>query len=132
VQEARYLEGRSPEPAPLTDIEGGRTLVMLGDSVTTDHISPAGSIPATSPAGQHLLSRGVEKVDFNSYGARRGNHEVLLRGTFGNIRLQNELAEARDGWRTRHQPSGDEMPIPHAAARPRPARVPPPPTPATA
>jgi aconitate hydratase len=112
------------EPAPLTDIEGARVLVMVGDSVTTDHISPAGSIPATSPAGEYLLSRGVEKVDFNSYGSRRGNHEVLVRGTFANIRLHNELVEGKEGWWTRHLPSGDEMTIFDAAARYRTEGVP--------
>jgi aconitate hydratase len=117
VQEPPYFEGLTPEPAPLTDVEGARVLVMLGDSVTTDHISPAGSIPATSPAGRYLLSRSVEKVDFNSYGARRGNHQVLVRGTFANIRLRNDLVEGKDGWWTRHMPSGDEMTIFDASAR---------------
>jgi len=100
----------------LTDIEGARALVVLGDSVTTDHISPAGSIPQASPAGQYLIGQGVKPVDFNQYGTRRGNHEVLVRGTFANIRLRNALVE-REGWWTRHLPSGEEMTIYDAAMR---------------
>ncbi|MBO0690682.1 MAG: aconitate hydratase AcnA [Candidatus Dormibacteraeota bacterium] len=123
VQEPPYFEGMAPEPAPLTDVEGARCLVMVGDSVTTDHISPAGSIAAASPAGQYLSSRGVERVDFNSYGSRRGNHEVMLRGTFANIRLRNELA-SQEGWWTRHFPSGDETTIFDAAERYRADGVP--------
>jgi aconitate hydratase len=124
VQEPPYFEDMAAEPAPLTDVEAARVLVMVGDSVTTDHISPAGSIPATSPAGEYLQSKGVEKVEFNSYGARRGNHEVLVRGTFANIRLRNELVEGKEGWWTRHLPSGDEMTIFDAAARYRTDGVP--------
>jgi aconitate hydratase len=124
VQEPPYFEDMAPEPAPLRDVEGARVLAILGDSITTDHISPAGSIPATSPAGRYLLSRGVEKVDFNSYGARRGNHEVLVRGTFANIRLQNELVGGKEGWWTRHQPSGEEMTIFDASERYRTEGVP--------
>jgi aconitate hydratase len=90
---------------------------MVGDSVTTDHISPAGSIAAASPAGHWLIEHGVEPVDFNSYGARRGHHEVMVRGTFANIRLRNALAAGREGWWTTHQPSGDEMTIYDAAIR---------------
>ncbi|MDQ6743049.1 MAG: aconitate hydratase AcnA, partial [Candidatus Dormibacteraeota bacterium] len=107
VQEPPYFEGMKPEPEPMRDVAGGRVLVMVSDSVTTDHISPAGSIPAASPAGQYLLSKGVEKVDFNSYGARRGNHEVMMRGTFANIRLRNEVALGKEGYWTRHLPSGE-------------------------
>jgi aconitate hydratase len=124
VQEPPYFEGMQPEPEPLRDVAGGRVLVMVGDSVTTDHISPAGSIPAASPAGQYLISKGVEKVDFNSYGARRGNHEVMMRGTFGNIRLRNEMAGGKEGYWTRHLPSGDEMTIFEAAERYRGEGVP--------
>jgi aconitate hydratase len=98
--------------------------VVLGDSVTTDHISPAGSIPADSPAGRYLLSRGVQRADFNSYGARRGNHEVMVRGTFANIRLRNELARGREGYWTRHLPSDEEMTIFDAAERYRAEGVP--------
>jgi aconitate hydratase len=106
------------------DVVGARVLVMVGDSVTTDHISPAGSIPAASPAGQYLISRGVQKADFNTYGARRGNHEVMMRGTFGNIRLRNEIAGDKEGYWTRHLPSGEEMTIYDAAMRYREEGVP--------
>jgi len=116
VQEPPYFENLSPEPQPLADIEGARALIVVGDSVTTDHISPAGNIAGDSPAGRHLQERGVAKVDFNSYGARRGNHEVLVRGTFGNIRLRNELAD-REGYWTSHQPDGEAMTIFDASVR---------------
>jgi aconitate hydratase len=92
VRKPPYFEGMRPEPDPVTDIEGARVLLKLGDSVTTDHISPAGSIRADSPAGKYLAEHGVERKDFNSYGSRRGNHEVMIRGTFANIRLRNEIA----------------------------------------
>ena len=92
-----YFEGMTPEPDPLTDIEGARVLAKLGDSVTTDHISPAGAIKEDGPAGEYLKAHGVEKKDFNSYGSRRGNHEVMVRGTFANIRLRNELAPGTEG-----------------------------------
>jgi aconitate hydratase len=111
-----FLEGVSREPAPLTDIEGARVLALLGDSVTTDHISPAGTIPAWAPAGQWLQERGVTPLQFNSYGARRGHHEVMMRGTFGNIRLRNAMVE-REGPYTAHQPSTEEMFIYDAAMR---------------
>jgi aconitate hydratase len=106
----------SRQPAPLSDIEGARVLAVLGDSVTTDHISPAGTIPAWSPAGQWLQEHGVTPAEFNSYGARRGHHEVMMRGTFGNIRLNNALI-AKEGPYTTHQPSGDELFIYDAALR---------------
>jgi aconitate hydratase len=124
VQEPPYFEGMKPGPEALRDVDGARVLVMVGDSVTTDHISPAGSIPAASPAGQYLVSKGVEKVDFNSYGARRGNHEVMMRGTFANIRLRNEIARGKEGYWTHHLPSGDEMTIFDAAERYRAEGVP--------
>jgi aconitate hydratase len=117
VQEPPYFEGLSPEPAPTGDLVGGRVLVMVGDSVTTDHISPAGSIPAASPAGQYLVSKGVEKGSFNSYGSRRGNHEVMVRGTFANIRLRNEIAQGKEGYWTRHLSSGEPMTIFEASER---------------
>ncbi|HXM56925.1 MAG TPA: aconitate hydratase AcnA, partial [Candidatus Dormibacteraeota bacterium] len=117
VQEPPYFEGLGPEPAPVRDIVDARVLVVLGDSVTTDHISPAGSIAPSSPAGTYLLERGVERSEFNTYGARRGNHEVMMRGTFANIRLRNELADGKEGFWTRHQPSNDEMTIYDAAVR---------------
>ena len=111
-----FLDGISRQPAPLRDIEGARVLAVLGDSVTTDHISPAGSIPAWSPAGAWLQEHGVGPLEFNSYGARRGHHDVMMRGTFGNIRLRNGLTE-KEGPYTTHQPSGDEMFIYDAAMR---------------
>ena len=100
----------------LADVADARVLAVLGDSVTTDHISPAGSIPQASPAGQYLIGLGVKPVDFNQYGTRRGNHEVLIRGTFANIRLRNALVQ-REGWWTKHLPSGEEMTIYDAAMR---------------
>jgi aconitate hydratase len=99
-------------------------LVMVGDSVTTDHISPAGSIPVDSPAGKYLIEHGVEKTDFNSYGARRGNHEVMMRGTFANIRLRNELAGGKEGFWTAHLPDGELTTIYDAAQRYREEKVP--------
>ncbi|HEX8968694.1 MAG TPA: aconitate hydratase AcnA [Chloroflexota bacterium] len=97
VQEPPYFQDLSPEPAPLSDIEDARVLVMVGDSITTDHVSPAGSIPRDSPAGRYLVEHGVAPRDFNSFGARRGNHQVMMRGTFGNVRLRNELVPDREG-----------------------------------
>ncbi|MBI1895819.1 MAG: aconitate hydratase AcnA [Acidobacteria bacterium] len=114
-------------PGPATsvhDFEGLRVLAMLGDSVTTDHISPAGSIPVESPAGQHLISIGVKPADFNSYGARRGNHEVMVRGTLANIRLRNQLAPGTEGGWTTHFPSGERLFIYDAAVRYQQERVP--------
>ena len=116
VKEPPYFEGFSSRPSPLTDIEGARVLAAVGDSVTTDHISPAGSIPADGPAGRYLIEKGVDRFDFNSFGARRGNHEVMERGTFGNIRLRNALA-SREGYFTRHLPDGEDMTIFDAAQR---------------
>ena len=116
VKEPPYFEGFQPQPKPLTDIDGARVLAVLGDSVTTDHISPAGSIPLDSPAGRYLVEHGVDRFDFNSFGARRGNHEVMMRGTFGNIRLKNALA-AREGFWTRHLPDKEEMTIFDASQR---------------
>ncbi len=101
-----------------------RVLALLGDSVTTDHISPAGSIPADSPAGKYLIAHGVQPKDFNSYGARRGNHEVMMRGTFANIRLRNQLAPGTEGGWTLHQPSGEKLTIFDAAERYRAENVP--------
>jgi aconitate hydratase len=112
-----FFSGLAPEPEPLSDIDGARVLAWLGDSVTTDHISPAGSIPRTSPAGQWLMDHGVEPRDFNSYGARRGHHEVMMRGTFANIRLRNLLTPDAEGNVTEHWPSGERMPIFDAAQR---------------
>ncbi|MBI3669096.1 MAG: aconitate hydratase AcnA, partial [Acidobacteria bacterium] len=111
-------------PAALQDIRGARVLAMLGDSVTTDHISPAGSIPADSPAGKYLIALGVKAPDFNSYGARRGNHEVMMRGTFANIRLRNQLAPGTEGGWTAHLPGGEKMTIYDAAMRYQEEKVP--------
>jgi aconitate hydratase len=128
VQNPPYFEGLQSEPEALADIENARVLVMVGDSVTTDHISPAGSIPVDSPAGKYLVEHGVEKPDFNSYGARRGNHEVMMRGTFANIRLRNELAGGKEGFWTAHLgsdgPDGELMTIFDAAERYREEQVP--------
>jgi aconitate hydratase len=107
----------SPEPGTVGDIVGARCLVMLGDSVTTDHISPAGSIKPDSPAGTYLLEHGVDRSEFNSYGARRGNHEVMVRGTFANVRLRNLLVPGSEGTWTVHVPSGEEMTIYDASQR---------------
>jgi aconitate hydratase len=101
VRKPPYFEGMAKEPSPVTDISGARVLAKLGDSVTTDHISPAGSIKADSPAGQYLTEHGVDRKDFNSYGSRRGNHEVMIRGTFANIRLRNQIAPGTEGGFTR-------------------------------
>ena len=112
-----YFEDFPTEPPDLTDIEGARVLAVLGDSVTTDHISPAGAIKEASPAGEYLKEHGVERKDFNSYGARRGNHEVMVRGTFANIRLRNQLAPGTEGGVTKFQPEGEEMTIYDAAMK---------------
>jgi aconitate hydratase len=123
VKEPPYFEGFAPQPQRLADIEAARAICILGDSVTTDHISPAGAIPTDSPAGKYLVEHGVQKPDFNSFGARRGNHEVMMRGTFGNIRLRNGLVE-REGYWTRHLPDGQELTIFEAAERYRAEGVP--------
>jgi aconitate hydratase len=117
IQKPPFFDGLTPEPGEIADIVGARALAVLGDSVTTDHISPAGSIPASSPAGKYLIERGVEPRDFNSLGSRRGNHEVMMRGTFGNIRLRNALAGGKEGNWTVHMPSGDETSIYEASMR---------------
>jgi aconitate hydratase len=111
VKNPPYFEGMTLETSPVKDIKGARVLALLGDSVTTDHISPAGSIAADGPAAEYLRENGVEPHDFNSFGSRRGNHEVMMRGTFANIRLRNQLAPGTEGGWTRHQPSGEEMSI---------------------
>ena len=115
VQEPPYFEGLTAEPKPFGDIEGARVLAFVGDSVTTDHISPAGAIKADSPAGRYLIENGVEPVDFNSYGSRRGNHEVMMRGTFANVRLRNKLVPGVEGGETVHLPDGAPMSIYDAA-----------------
>ncbi|MGF1643852.1 MAG: aconitate hydratase AcnA [Thiotrichales bacterium] len=117
VQNPPYFKGMSKEPGAVTDISGARCLALLGDSVTTDHISPAGSIKPSSPAGKYLIAHGVEPKDFNSLGSRRGNHEVMMRGTFANIRLRNLMAPGTEGGVTLHQPDGAEMSIYDAAMK---------------
>jgi aconitate hydratase len=109
VRKPPYFEGMPATPAPVTDIEGARVLAKLGDSVTTDHISPAGAIKPDSPAGQYLTEHGIERKDFNSYGSRRGNHEVMIRGTFANIRLRNQLVEGVEGGFTRNFLAGGDQ-----------------------
>jgi aconitate hydratase len=115
VRNPPYFVDMGPEPSALTDIASARVLAKLGDSVTTDHISPAGSIPKDGPAGRYLIEHGVQPNDFNSFGSRRGNHEVMIRGTFGNIRLRNELAPGTEGGWTRLMPGGEQMTIYDAA-----------------
>ena len=124
IQEPPFFADFGREAPPVSDIAGARALLVLGDSITTDHISPAGSIPADSPAGRYLLEHGVARADFNSYGARRGNHEVLMRGTFANIRIKNLLAAGTEGGVTEHQPSGERMSVFDAAVRYRGEGVP--------
>jgi aconitate hydratase len=117
IKNPPYFDGMTLEPPPVEDIRGARILALLGDSVTTDHISPAGSIPPDTPAGKYLIARGVKPHEFNSYGARRGNHEVMMRGTFANIRLRNLLVPGTEGGWTIHHTSGEKMTIYDAAMR---------------
>jgi aconitate hydratase len=117
VKKPPYFEGMRAELTPVADIRGARVLALLGDSVTTDHISPAGDIALSSPAAKYLIDQGVRPEDFNSYGSRRGNHEVMMRGTFANIRLRNQLAPGTEGGVTVHIPSGEPMSIYDAAIR---------------
>ena len=117
VRNPPYFEGMTGTADPVTDIKGARVLALLGDSVTTDHISPAGAIAKDSPAARYLEANGVKQTDFNSYGSRRGNHEVMMRGTFANIRLRNLLAPGTEGGWTKHQPSGEQMSIYDAAMK---------------
>ncbi len=124
VRRPPYFDAMQREPGEVTDIRGARVLAMLGDSVTTDHISPAGAIQADSPAGAYLQGRGIAPKDFNSYGSRRGNHEVMMRGTFGNVRLRNLLAPGTEGGWTRHLPDGELLSIYDAAMQYRDAGTP--------
>ena len=117
VRQPPYFEGMTMHPEPMRDVEGARVLARLGDSVTTDHISPAGNIRKDGPAGRWLVDGGVDQSDFNSYGSRRGNHEVMIRGTFANIRLRNQLAPGTEGGVTRHLPDGEQMSIYDASKR---------------
>jgi aconitate hydratase len=124
VRRPPFLEGITPEPMPLADIRQARVVAVLGDSITTDHISPAGSIKADSPAGKYLIAHGVSPKDFNSYGSRRGNHEVMMRGTFANVRLKNQLAPGTEGGWTTYQPGGEVMTIFDASMKYREAGIP--------
>ena len=124
VRNPPYFVGMGRQPAAIGGIRGARVLALLGDSITTDHISPAGAIAPDGPAGRYLVEHGVEVADFNSFGSRRGNHEVMMRGTFANIRLRNQLAPGTEGGWTRHQPSGELMSIYDAAVRYREQGVP--------
>ncbi|MEE8202071.1 MAG: aconitate hydratase AcnA [Candidatus Acidoferrales bacterium] len=117
IQEPPFFVNLSSQPAPIRDIRGARVLALLGDSITTDHISPAGAIPKDSPAGRYLIERGVQPMDFNSFGSRRGNDRVMVRGTFGNIRLKNLLVPGTEGGVTVHFPSGEKLSIYEAAVR---------------
>jgi aconitate hydratase len=115
VRNPPYFENMPAEPEPLRDVTGARVLALLGDSVTTDHISPAGTIKKDSPAGRYLIEHGVGPQDFNSYGSRRGNHEVMIRGTFANVRLRNQLVPGVEGGVTSHLPDGEQLTIFDAA-----------------
>jgi aconitate hydratase len=117
IQQPPFFNGMSREPDPVRDITSARILALLGDSVTTDHISPAGAIKPDSPAGRYLQQLGVAQKDFNSYGSRRGNHEVMMRGTFANVRIRNEMLDGVEGGETRHFPSGEQLSIYDAAMR---------------
>ena len=117
IRKPPFFDGMARTPGGIAPITGARLLAKLGDSITTDHISPAGAISKDSPAGQYLINRGTSPAEFNSYGSRRGNHEVMMRGTFANVRLRNELAPGTEGGWTRYQPDGDEMTIYDAATR---------------
>jgi len=117
IRKAPYFDEMSLKPSAVEDVRGARVLAVLGDSVTTDHISPAGSIKKDSPAGKYLIEHGVKPADFNSYGSRRGNHEVMVRGTFANVRLRNKMVPSLEGGFTRHLPDGAEMPIYDASAK---------------
>ncbi|NHI00368.1 aconitate hydratase AcnA [Oceanimonas sp. MB9] len=117
IRHPPFFSDMAAKPAPVTDIESARVLALLGDSVTTDHISPAGSIKADSPAGKYLQECGIKRKDFNSYGSRRGNHEVMMRGTFANIRIRNLMLDDVEGGETRHYPSGEQLSIYDAAMR---------------
>ena len=117
VQYPPFFEGMKAEPEGIGDVSGARALAILGDSITTDHISPAGAIKKESPAGEYLIEHQVRPIEFNSYGARRGNHQVMMRGTFANIRIKNEMADGKEGGYTKHMPDGAVMPIYDAAMK---------------
>ena len=117
VRNPPFFEGMSLDVPALQDVKGARVLAMMGQSVTTDHISPAGAIPKAEPAGTYLREHGVEVKDFNTFGSRRGNHEVMMRGTFGNVRIKNLLLNGTEGGYTMHFPTGEEIPIYDASMR---------------
>ena len=117
IRKPPYFEGFKLEPEPLTDIKGARVLELLGDRVSTDHISPAGAIHPESPAGKYLIEKGVKIHEFNTYGSRRGNHEVMMRGTFANVRVRNKLVPDKEGWWTKYTPTGEIMTVYDAAMR---------------
>ncbi|HJY13198.1 MAG TPA: hypothetical protein VJ304_10455, partial [Flavobacterium sp.] len=123
IKEAPFFQDLPEHPKPLQDIENARTLLMLGDSITTDHISPAGSFNESSAAGKYLISRGVEKADFNSYGSRRGHDEVMIRGTFANVRIKNAIADKEGGY-TKYLPTGEEMSVYDASVQYKAANTP--------
>ncbi len=123
IRQAPYFDGMTLKPSAIEDIKGARVLAVLGDSVTTDHISPAGSIKKDGPAGKYLIAHGVQPADFNSYGSRRGNHEVMVRGTFANVRLRNKMVNTEGGF-TRHLPDGAEMTIFEASEKYQTEKVP--------
>ncbi|HCP00130.1 MAG TPA: aconitate hydratase, partial [Rhodospirillaceae bacterium] len=124
VRHPSFFEDIAPEPGEMSDVIGARPLAILADSVTTDHISPAGSIKEDGPAGDYLKMHQVRPIDFNSFGSRRGNHEVMMRGTFANIRIRNEMAPGTEGGETIHYPSGEQMSIYDAAIRYQDEKVP--------
>ena len=124
VKNPPYFADITPEPKPVTDIKSARVLALLGDSITTDHISPAGNIKKSSPAGVYLSEHQVAQADFNSYGARRGNDDIMVRGTFANIRIKNEMMGGAEGGNTKYYPGGAEMPIYDAAEKYKAAGVP--------
>jgi aconitate hydratase len=124
VQNPPYFEGMKKAPKPIEDIIDARVLLLLGDSITTDHISPAGSIKASSPAGEYLRDHQVRPIDFNQYGTRRGNHQVMMRGTFGNIRIKNQMVPGVEGGVTIHYPSKQQMPVYDAAMKYKEDKVP--------
>jgi aconitate hydratase len=124
VKNPPYFDDMTAQPGAVDPVHGARVLAVLGDSITTDHISPAGSIKADGPAGKYLIEHGVKKEDFNSYGSRRGNHEVMVRGTFANVRLRNQLAPGTEGGWTKHMPSNEVMSIFDASVKYIAAKVP--------
>jgi aconitate hydratase len=124
IKEPPFLQHMTLTIPDLDDVKSARVLALLGDSITTDHISPAGAIPVNSPAGEYLIEKGVKEESFNSYGSRRGNHDVMMRGTFGNVRLRNRLVPDKEGGWTKHLPTGKTLSIYHAAMRYKDEKIP--------